>query len=487
MIFNNGISKSFRNLYLLMYEYILVMKFINRIAELNFLKEKISSLSAELLILYGRRRIGKTELIQQFLENNVEGMYFLSRLESQIDTLRRFNNQLAIYFADNTLITNPLTNWDQVFNYISKISVKTNVIVIDEFQYLIERNSEILSILQDYWDNKLRFTKIKLILLGSSISLMIKHTLDYSSPIYGRRTGQWRVEKLSPDHLFTFFPNYTMQDIIETYGVIDTIPGYLALFDSSQSVQENIKNKLFSKGEFLYEEPLILLREELRDPSNYVSILSAIAGGLNSFNELYQKSGLDKSILSKYLYTLEQLNIVERVFTIEESFKKKLKGKGQYKIKDNFIDFWFRFVYLNQQLLEINKTKEVIQILERDFSNFMGSKFEQFIFETLMTKPFFAFSQLGKWWQKDVEIDLIAQDEKTKNVTFIECKWQEQVDAKKIVQQLAKKAEYYSWNKSARKNNYILFAKSFKSKTIGKLNEETLLYDLKDLEELLKK
>ncbi len=476
----------FRNFYLLMYEYILVMKFINRYAEINFLTEKITSPSAELLILYGRRRIGKTELIQYFLENNTKGFYFLSRLESQFDTFRRFNNQLSMYFGDNALLTNPLTNWDQIFNYLSKISVKTTVIVIDEFQYMIERNPEILSIMQDYWDSKLRLTKIKLVLLGSSISLMVKHTLDYGSPIYGRRTGQWQVESLAPEHLFSFFPNYNILDIVETYGVIDTIPGYLALFDPSQSVIENVSKKILSKGEFLYEEPLILLREELRDPSNYTSILSAIAGGLNSFNELYQKSGLDKSLLSKYLYILEQLNLIEKIFTIEDSFKKKLKSKGLYKIKDNFIDFWFRFVYLNQQLLELNKKKEVIEIIQRDFSTYMGNKFEQFIFETLLTRPILKYSQIGKWWQKDVEIDLIAENEKTLTATFIECKWQEQVDAKRIIQQLEKKAENYSWNKNNRINNFMIFAKSFKSKTVVNLNEKIFLYDVHDVETLFR-
>ena len=162
------------------------MKFINRLADNNFLNEKIKSINPELLIFYGRRRIVKTDLIQNFLTNNYEGFYFLARLESQIDSIRRFNNQLAIFFKDNSLILAPLQNWNLIFDYIAKIANNPVIFVIDEFQYLIERNPSILSIIQDYWDNKLRFTKIKLILLGSSISLMEKHTLEYGSPIYGR-------------------------------------------------------------------------------------------------------------------------------------------------------------------------------------------------------------------------------------------------------------------------------------------------------------
>jgi hypothetical protein len=461
------------------------MKFINRIDELSFLQDKISSPNPELLILYGRRRIGKTELIQHFLENNHQGFYFLSRLESQIDSLRRFNNSLGIFFNDNSLVINQLQNWDSIFNFLANHSRKTTLIVIDEIQYLIERNPDILSIIQDYWDNKFHSTKIKLIFLGSSISLMEKHTLDYNSPIYGRRTGQWKVEKFHPEYLLIFFPTYSTSEIIETYGSIDTIPGYLQLFDPNRSLWQNIESKILSKGEFLYEEPLILLREELRDPSNYMSILSGIAGGLNSFNELYQKVALDKSILSKYLFTLEQLGLVEKFFSLDDSFKKKLKGKGEYKIKDNFLDFWFRFVFLNQQLLEQNRKKEVLDLVRRDYSSFMGYKFEQFILELLRSKKLLEYNQIGRWWQKDIEIDIVALNSTLNNSFFIECKWQENVDALQIFSQLEKKATSFNWNFGKRNNYYMIFAKSFKSN--NKLNSEPdyMCYNLEDIQKVL--
>src|SRR3989344_324550 len=300
--------------------------FINRKQELEFLNRKYNSKEAQLLVLYGRRRIGKTELILEFCKNK-ENLYFIGRLESKEDTLKRFNNLLIEIFDDKNILNSPFQNWDSIFGYLAEKSKKRIILVIDEFPFLVERFPEIISIMQDKWDSKLKNSKIMIILSGSSIGMMEKYALDYKSPLYGRRTGQWKVDKMDIVHLKEFFPHYHIEDLIMIYGCLDTIPGYLSKFSSEKSLGENVAERMLSKGEFLYEEVEILLREELRDPSNYMSILSSIAGGTTTFNEINNRTSLDKSLLSKYLSILESLGIVEREIPVTETYKSKLKAK----------------------------------------------------------------------------------------------------------------------------------------------------------------
>jgi len=228
-----------------------MLKFVDRESELQFLEKKYKSGQAEFIILYGRRRIGKTELLLRFAENK-RILYFLGRLESKEDTIRRLNHSLIDFFKDFDMLKSPLRNWDDVFDYLGKKAENSRfVVAFDEFPLIIEKFPEVISVLQDKWDNVLRKTKIMLILSGSSISMMEKHTLSYKSPLYGRRTGQWQLNKLKIKHLKEFFPKYTLEDLLLVYSCLDTIPGYLVKFSPATDIWENIKDKMLSKGEFL--------------------------------------------------------------------------------------------------------------------------------------------------------------------------------------------------------------------------------------------
>lgn len=456
-----------------------MMKFIDREMELDFLEKKYRSNEAEMIILYGRRRIGKTEMLLHFAKKK-RYIYFLGRLESREDTLKRFNASLIEFFKDFNLVTKPLTNWDEIFNYLAEKTKHERIMLIfDEYPFVLENFPEINSVLQDKWDSLLKKTKIMLILSGSSISMMEKHTLEYKSPLYGRRTGQWLLEKLNARHLKEFYPDYSVEDILLTYSCLDTIPGYLVKFLPDTDVWGNIEKKLLSKGEFLYEEVEVLLREEFRDPSNYMSILSAISGGSTTFGEIHSITKLDKSLLSKYLYILERLGVINKIIPVTESYKSKLKARGAlYFLKDNFFDFWFRFVYLNKGELEGGKTKEVLTRIKNEINTWLGRKFEQFVADLLPSiSP--EFPKIGRWWHKDKEIDIVALNENTKQILFCECKWQGRVNAKKILAELKEKSQYVQWNNDKRKEHYAIFAKSFREK----IKEPNLfLYDLKDLQ-----
>jgi AAA+ ATPase superfamily predicted ATPase len=454
-------------------------RFINRKKELAFLEGKYQSEKAELLILYGRRRIGKTDLALKFCEGK-NFFYFMGRLESREDTLKRLNNLIIEKFQDTSLLNNPLSGLEPIFDYLAERANKRIIFVFDEFPFLVERFPEIISILQDKWDSKFKNSKGMFILLGSSIGMMERYALDYKSPLYGRRTGQWKLNKFNILHLKEFFPKYSQEELIYVYSSIDSIPGYLSIFDERKKFFENLKEKVLSKGEFLYEEIEILLREELRDPSNYMSIISAIAGGLNSFNEISQKTSLDKSMLSKYLGILESLNVIERLMPITESSKDKLKSKNSlYVIKDNFYDFWFKFVYLNKQEIE-KGNNNLIERIKRDFELYISFKFENYCKEFLENLFFEKYHSFGKWWHKDKEIDIVALNEEKKEILFGECKWKDKVNALEILKELEEKSKFVDWNKEKRKESFAIFAKSF-SKKIEEFNgKRVYCFDLKD-------
>ena len=449
---------------LLNYEYILIMTFINRTRELAFLQRKYDSDKAEFILIYGRRRIGKTELLNKFSLHRPT-LYFLGRAESKTDTLRRFNLMLMEHFKDISLARSPLSSWDDCLEYLAEKASDRLVLVIDEFPLIAVKFPDLLSILQDKWDNLFNDTKIMLILCGSSVSMMEKYTLDYNSPLYGRRTGQWMVDRLDIVHLKEFFPSYSFEDILTLYSVIDTIPGYLMQFDSNTPVWENIEGKILSKGEFLYEEVEILLREELRDPSNYMSILSSIAGGLTAFNEISGKTRLDKSLLSKYLYTLVRLGIIEKSLPVTEGFKRKLKAYGaKYSIKDNFFDFWFRFVYTNLSELERGNSTAVAGRIRKEFPVYLGKKFERIMIDIFPHLGIFSegrsFTGIGRWWHKDKEIDIVALNENTAEIVFCECKWQNRETGVGVLEDLLNKSKYVRWNDGARVEQFMVVSRS---------------------------
>ena len=465
-----------------------MMKFIDREKEIEFLERKYKSKEAELLILYGRRRIGKTEMILNFCENK-DSAYFIGRLESREDTIKRFNNLILEKFNDEKLLNSPLQNWDATFDYITEKVEKRFIFVFDEFPFIVDRFPEIISILQDKWDAKLQKNpNLMIILCGSSISMMEKYAIDYQSPLYGRRTGQWKVEKMKINYLKDFFPKYNTEELIKLYSCLDTIPGYMVKFSPAKDLFSNIEEKILSKGEFLYEEIEILLREEFRDPSNYMSIISSIAGGLTTFNEVHNRTKLDKSLLSKYLYILENLGIIEKIIPVTESFKTKLKFKGAlYLLKDNFFDFWFRFVYINKQELEKGNAKIVLKSMKEDIERYISRKFERFIIELLPLIEIWNFEKFGKWWHKSQEIDIVAINEKNREILFGECKWQEQVNAEKILKELNEKAKFVQWNNEKRKEYFAIFAKSFKRKISEFEGKKAYCFDLKDIKKLIGK
>ncbi len=462
----------------------MIRKFINRREELEFLEKTFKEEGLKVVILYGRRRVGKTEIINQFCKDKPH-IYFLADKRGTLINSREFAAKSAGYFND---ITPEVRNFDEVFKYILKrIGNKKIIIAIDEFSYLVEKDDSIPSVFQRIVDEYLKETNIYLILCGSSMSMMEKGVLSYKSPLYGRRTGQWKITPLKFRDSWSFLPKYSLEEFIMAFSVVGNIPAYLIQFDDSVDVYTNIKDKILEKGSALYEETEFLLKEELREPYVYMSILRAITGGMTRVTEIANGCYMNAKDIPKYLHVLQRLHLVHRITPVTE---RKIKTKKAiYQVSDNFFRFWFRFVYPNRSDVEGGDIDRVLSKIMAEFDSYVGRIFERVCTEFLteMNKhrdlPLF-FTKIGKWWHKDKEIDIVAINEETKEILFAECKWSNKRVGIKTYKELKEKSESVNWFNDERKEYFAIFSRSGFKPELKKKN--ILLFDLKNIEKCMR-
>ncbi len=456
--------------------------FINRNIELRALNERYKSKKAEFVVIYGRRRTGKTELIKKFFKNK-KHFYFLGDLQREEQLLSMFSEVVANVTKKEYM---RFGNWDDLFKFLKDFSKERVIVVFDEVGYINRANKAFYSILQRFWDEYLQYTKIFLILCGSSISMMERGVLGYKSPLYGRRTGQMELNPLSYKDSRLFFPKSDEKNRVEFYSVTGGIPAYLKEFDENYSVFENIQKKILNLDSHLYKEPRFILLEELRDPTTYFSILIAISQSARKFNEISQKSYVEPNKLSKYLSVLLNLRLIERILPITE--RKELRRNAIYRIKDNLFNFWFRYIYPHESLIEGGSVEIVINNIKKDFNSFVSFTFEDICKGLLMElnkqgKLPFRFTKIGSWWHKDQEIDIVALNEETKEILFCECKWQEKRTGINTLEGLQEKSKLVEWNDNKRKEHFALFSKSGFNDNLHR--KDVLLFDLKDIDKNL--
>lgn len=463
-----------------------IQKFIDRKEETNFLEKEYKKTKPFFIVLYGRRRVGKTELIQQFLKNK-KSIYFLATQEVEKENIISFSEELASFFNDSSLKLNPFFSFKQVMEYLKEKTKKMEskaVLVIDEFPYLVESNKAIPSLLQKYWDLYFKNSPLGIILCGSSISAMESGVLGKKSPLYGRRTGQWKLEPLFFKEAREFFPLLKPEEQIGFYSAVGGIPLYLLELNPRLDLWENIKSNIARKGAFLYEEVYFILKEELREPRFYFSLLKEIASGRTRLKYLSDALGVERTLLGRYIETLENLDLIEK--QVPPTAKPNSKNT-RYFLKDNFFRFWFRFVFPHKKELERKEVKKFLNNLKKNLSSFVGYSFEQICQEFLLKQDLFSFTKLGRQWGKipnapkdknQYEIDFCGINEKEKTILFGECKWQSQVNVYSVLNELKEKAAYVDWHNKERKEYYAIFVKSFRKK----IKEKNLyLFDLEDM------
>ncbi|UUV20097.1 ATP-binding protein (plasmid) [Fusobacteria bacterium ZRK30] len=434
------------------------MKFINRKNEMKTLEKEFTR-DSSFTVIYGRRRTGKTTLIKEFIKTK-KSFYFFADKQNEIIQIERFKKQLAIYFNDDLLDKIEIKDWDTLFTYlISKLPKDEKfVLVIDEFQYLCMTNKNFSSIFQRIYDEKLKDSNIMLILCGSLISMMYSEVLAYDSPLYGRRTAQIRLKPIKFDYYIEFFPDKSHKELIEFYSITGGIPKYIQEFNKNRSPIWNIENNIFDNNNFLYSEPKFLLQEEINDLSRYFSIIQSIANGDTKMAAIATRLGLNSGSLSPYLSKLIDLDILEREVPVTENIDNS--KKSLYYIKDNYLAFWFNYVYPYQSYLEIENLKYPLEKISSTFDLWVSKAYERLCLESLITHEEidFPISKVGRWWSKNEEIDVVGLGEK--EIIFGECKWSKKHVGLSVLFALKEKAKKVKWKNNSREEYFILFSKS---------------------------
>jgi hypothetical protein len=435
------------------------MEFINREYELGVLNSAYAEDTSQFIVLYGKRRVGKTTLVKEFARN-LKHIYFLADKATEKDQLQAISERVGLLYGDEFLLSRGFGTWQEVFRYLKP--KERVVLVIDEFPYLIEANRAIPSIFQKGWDEELKDSRVYLILLGSSIGMMETEVLGYRSPLFGRRTGQMLVSQLDFRHARKFFPDKSDEEFMYMYAMLGGTPAYLLKFDAGADLWTNVRNRMLTPEAYLYSEPEFILREELREPRNYFAILRAISMGKTRSGEIINETGFEKNIVGKYLSVLTGLKIIRREVPVTETSFEKSK-KGIYVIDDNFFRFWFGFVFPNKSFIE---ERELDYLVEKKIKPRLD-QFTSLTFETVCRSFVkqgelggLKFNQVGRWWTKDAEIDIVGLNEDVNSILFAEVKWSINPVGIDILVDLKRKATLVKWGKEGRSEKFALFSRS---------------------------
>lgn len=461
------------------------MKFIDREQELEALNKFWRNKASQLVVIYGRRRVGKTELIKQFIHRK-PAVYFLARRISEKDNLISFGHVVGKFFNDITLRRRGFQDWDEVFAYLRRQAAARKpgrfILVIDEFPYLAEANKGISSIFQAGWDEHLNGLPVYVILCGSSIAMMEQEALAYKAPLYGRRTGQLFIKPLSFLQASKFFPGADFESALKAFSVAGGMPAYVLRIAGYSSLIRAVKEEIFTREKMLFEEIEFILKEELREPRNYFSVLKAIGCDCTKVSEIINETGIEKSALHNYLFVLEDLHFIEKQIPVTEK-NAAVSRRGRYYLKDQFFKFWFNYCLPFMEELELGNKAASLKAFKDSFGHIVAQNYE-FAAREILRKyqdKVFGFHKIGRWWDKNEEIDIVALNEQTNVILFGEVKWSNKKVGTNIYVDLKRKAQKVEWRMGNREERFCLFSKSGFTPDMLKLaRKEKVLLFVKD-------
>ena len=435
--------------------------FIGRERELKSLERLYTSDKFEFAVVYGRRRVGKTALLTRFIQGK-NAIYFMGVESSAKQNLENLSRSILEY-ASGIAAESAFLSFQAALEYVFKLAEKERVVlVLDEYPYVARSSKSLASTLQLLIDKNQDTSKLMLILCGSSMSYMEDQVLAYKAPLYGRRTAQMKLLPFDFEETCRYFERFKDEDKALAYGIVGGTPQYLLQINDRLSIEENIKNTFLNPISFLYEEPVNLLKQEVREPAIYTAIITAIAAGASRMSEISSKVGEDTNVCASYIKNLISLGIVQK----ETPYGEKASRKSLYSIEDNMFRFWHRFVLENNSLIARGAADLVYQRIAPQLSDYMGKVFEeickQYLWKLLLEgKSPVEFASLGRWWGNDpiektqAEIDILAEQDKTAAL-FGECKWtNEKVDLG-VLETLLHRSRLFPYSKV----HYFLFSKS---------------------------
>ncbi|MCI9101146.1 MAG: ATP-binding protein [Lachnospiraceae bacterium] len=435
--------------------------FIGRERELAALDKMYRSNRFEFAVIYGRRRVGKTALISQFIRDK-NAVYFMGIESNAKQNLENFSRSILEYQPEIQAETSFLS-FQAAFEYVFRLAEKEQMILaVDEYPYVARSSKSLASTIQLLIDKYKDSSKLMLILCGSSMSYMEDHVLAYKAPLYGRRTAQMKIQPFDFADTCRYFRNFSHEDKALIYGIAGGTPQYLLQMSDKLSVEDNIKNTFLNPASPLFEEPENLLKQEVREPALYNAIVTAIASGASRMAEISSKVGEDTSVCAAYLKNLIALGLVQK----ETPYGEKVSRKSVYAIGDNMFRFWYRFVPENNSIIVRGAAELAYKRIEPHLSDYMGKVFEEICRQYLWTcmlrgKSAVQFKDLGRWWGTDpstrsqTEIDMVGEQDKNTAV-FGECKWtNEKVDTG-VLEMLVKRSGLFHYKQI----QLYLFAKS---------------------------
>ena len=453
--------------------------FFSRHFELSELNSQYQKNGFRFIVIYGRRRVGKTALIAEFIKDK-DHIFYISIERNDKTALDSFSGKVFERFPAPAFLPGSFSSWDNAFEYIAdRAGNERIVLAIDEYPYLVTGNPSISSILQKHIDTRFIQSNLFLILCGSSMNFMQNQVLGYKSPLYWRRSAQLHIKPFDYYDSGLFFSNESPEDKMLAYAVCGGIPQYLSAVAEYGDVTEGISECFLKKSGILYEEPENLLKQELREPAVYNTIITSIAYGSSKLNEISTKSGEDNKKCSKYLKSLVDLQIVRR----EHPYGAPAARNGIYVLADNLFRFWYRFIPQNMTIIESGFGKRVFR--DRILPNlpaYIGRIFEDACREYMLRQnetshiPFF-FRGVGRWWgtnpktRTQKEIDILADAEG--RAVFGECKWTNADIDMDVLNRLREQSLIFGQYSD---KNYIVFSKSGFSENVKDYAAKNSIY-----------
>ena len=432
--------------------------FVGRSYELEQLEALYKTERFQCVVIWGRRRVGKTTLINHFVEEKPV-IYFTGTESTAKENLENLSRSIAA-LQDDDFVAPIYPTYEMALEKICQLAQKQRIVlVMDEYPYLAKSYSPISSVLQKYIDLKFKNdSKLFIILCGSSMSFMENQVLGYQSPLYGRRTAQFHIKPFNFFEVQEYFQNFNRYDLATVYGITGGIPQYLAFFDDHLSLKDNIINNFLRQNGYMYEEANNFMKQELREPAIYNAIIKAVATGSSKNSEIVSKVGLESSALANYMDKLIELGIIAK----EKPIGNQSARKAIYKVKDGMFRFWYKFIPDNNMLIQRNRSEAAWNNIEKLIPNYMGSVFEDicmdYLWEVYDTLPVF-YNEIVRWWganpklKREEEIDIVAANDE--EAIVCECKWRNELTDVDIIHTLLERAKLLHYKRCY----YYVFSK----------------------------
>jgi uncharacterized protein len=418
--------------------------FLGRAQELNLFDRLWEASGAQFLVLYGRRRVGKTALLSQWIDHTGHrALYWVATPSSRLSQLRSFSQ--AVYNAANPDAPAPddfaYTTWEQAWRQVANLARAERLAVfIDEFTYILEIAPGITGILQNLWDQVLSKTNLFLCISGSHLGMMKRGFLSYQAPLYGRVTAQIHLQAIPFGQSGMFFPKYSAVDRVALYAIFGGIPAYWELIDPRKSISQNIKDQLLSSNNLMQSEPVLLLHDFVSDLHNYAAILAAIANNARTPKDIATVTGLQNHHIPKYLSVLVEAGFVERRVSLTED--PASSRRGRHHITDPYLRFYYRFLESRQHQFSFKIQEQALAEITRHMIDFIGTyTWEELCREWVLRAgalghlPFMP-DQVGSVWNRTVQIDVAGINRMEKTMILGECKWTLGVSRREVIAEL---------------------------------------------------